>query len=150
MILDGILRRAAIVAIARSLRIPRQYHGELASEVNKWLEGTVQKGRLAKEVEGLMDGFKSYLGSMIKGLSGVVLTYVVAQVPIISDLLSQSGSKTGAVLAAVLAIAGSTLKDIGSAHKQEKQTRAIEDNTVAVEIAAAKPQPVVVVAPKVN
>ena len=76
-----------------------------------------------------MHGWKSFLGSAAKGLAGTALGYVVSILP---NIPLDTTTKTGAGISVAIFFLADALKNIGMAHKAERQIQATEDNTAAV------------------
>lgn len=80
-----------------------------------------------------MNGYKSYLGSILRGFAGAAGAVILGSSP------PQDVSPKGLAAAAALYFLGTALKNVGDAHKVEKQTEAIREQTEAIKGAIIVP-----------
>lgn len=150
MLGESFLRRKAIEATLKGLRVPARYVAPVAEAVNRFLEKAVLTGLLQEAREEVsMSGWKTALGGFIKTAG---MAAASSMLPALLDAMQHAAAmsantKLGLILGLVATVGGDALQKIGLGHKQERTIEAVKENTAAVETAAATPAPVVVVAP---
>lgn len=87
-----------------------------------------------------MNGLKTYLGAIVRGIAGATGTILISSLP---TLPVDPATAKGVAVAGVLYFLGTALKEVGERHATEKQTDAIKNQTdMIIETAPPKAQPV--------
>lgn len=85
-----------------------------------------------------MNGFKTYLGAIVRGIAGATGTVLISSLP---TLPVDPATAKGVAVAGVLYFLGTALKEVGERHATEKQTDAIKNQTdMIIETAPVKLQ----------